>query len=99
MTLIGIPEKLVRKFKMCVQNTKCKISFGRRYLSKLLVSTGLRQGDVLFNIVLESMVKQVQSKEEGIKISDNQQLAMVAYADDVVITTKNETNLKNLQNN
>jgi len=62
------------------------------------VSTGLRQGDTLspalFNIALESVVRQALSKAEGIKHSDNQQLTIVAYANDLVITTENEESLK-----
>jgi len=48
----------------------------------------------LFNIALESVVRQVLSKAEGIQISDNQQLTIVAYADHVVITTENKESLK-----
>lgn len=94
MSRIGIPEKLIRMIKTCVQGSKCKVNFGGDYSNEFLVSTGLRQGDALspalFNIALESVVRQVLSKAKGIKISDNQQLAIVAYADDLVITTENE---------
>jgi len=47
-----------------------------------------------FNIALEVVVEKILSKVEGIKISDNQQLAIVAYADDLLITTENEESLK-----
>ena len=39
-------------------------------------------------------MRQVLSKTKGIKISDNQQLAIVAYADDLDLTTENEESLK-----
>ncbi|KAL4083745.1 hypothetical protein QTP88_029061 [Uroleucon formosanum] len=98
MARIGIPEKLIRMIKTCVQGSKCKVNFGGDYSNEFLVSTGLRQGDalspVLFNIALESVVRQVLSKAKGIKISDNQQLAIVAYADDLVLTAENEESLK-----
>jgi len=62
------------------------------------VSTGFRQGDALspalFNIALESVVRQVLSKADGLKFSDDQQLTIIAYADDLVIITENEESLK-----
>jgi hypothetical protein len=98
MARIGIPEKLIRMIKTCVQGSKCKVNFGGDYSNEFLVSTGLRQGDALssalFNIALESVVRQVLSKAKGIKISDNQQLAIVAYTDDLVLTTENKESLK-----
>jgi len=39
-------------------------------------------------------VRQVLSKAEGIKLSDDQQLSIVAYADDLVIIAENEESLK-----
>lgn len=53
----------------------------------------VRQGDALFNIAFDSVVKQVLNKAERIKINDNQQLAILAYADDLVIL-ENELSLK-----
>lgn len=94
MSQIGIPEKLIRVIKVCIQSSECMVSFGGAYSDEFPVLTGLRQGDILplalFNIALESVVKQVFGKTEGIKIRDNQQLAIVVYADDLVIATENE---------
>lgn len=46
--LKGIPEKLV---KMCVQNSKCKVSFEGSYSSEFPVSTGLKQEDFVIDLV------------------------------------------------
>ncbi|VVC32407.1 Reverse transcriptase domain [Cinara cedri] len=54
MSRLGIPEKLTRIIKVCVQGSKCN-----------------------------SMVRQVLSKAEGLKLSDDKQLTIVAYADDL----------------
>lgn len=40
------------------------------------------------------MVRQVISNTGRIKMSDNQQFAILAYVDDLVRTTKNEGSLK-----
>lgn len=66
---------------MCVQDSKCKVSFGGTYSNEFPVSIGLRQGaalsPALFNIALESVVRQVLSKAEGLKLSDEQQLTVL----------------------
>lgn len=75
MSRLGIPEKLTKIIKVCVQGSKCKVSFGGTYSNEFPVLTGLRQGDALspalFNIALDSVVRQVLSKAEGLKLSDD----------------------------
>lgn len=71
------------------------MSFEGAYLNEFTVSTCLRQRDfisqALFNIALESVVRQALNKAKRIKISYNNQLAVViAYADDIVRSTENE---------
>jgi hypothetical protein len=34
---IGIPKKLIRRIKLCVQGSKFKVSFGGDYLNDLLL--------------------------------------------------------------
>lgn len=55
---LGVPIKLIKLIRSCLQNSKCTIK-ANDYISKEFeVKTGLRQGDALspmfFNIVLES---------------------------------------------
>lgn len=89
MTLKGILEHFVSMIKACIQNSICKVSFGGPYSNEFSVSTGLIQGDVLslvlFNIALDSVAGKVLSNSEGRKIRNNQQLAVIAYANGVVI--------------
>jgi len=72
MSLIGIPGKLIRMIKACVEGSKCKVSFGGAYSNEFLVSTSLKQEDAmslaLLNVALESVVRQVLSKAKGKKI-------------------------------
>jgi hypothetical protein len=62
------------------------------------VVTGLRQGDVLssalFNIALESFIRDTLVTANGVKIGVDKQLVMTAYADDIVIMSEFEANLK-----
>lgn len=73
------------------------MSFGGVYADEFIISTGIRQGDALlpglFNIALGSMVRQVLNKAERTKMCDNNQLEIIAYAHDIVITTENEESL------
>lgn len=57
MTRLGIPARLVRLVKACMQYSKCKVKFNRDLSKEFSVDIGLRQGDdalssVLFNIGL-----------------------------------------------
>jgi len=56
MNQLGIPAKLVRLVKACVQHPMCKVKFNGELSEEFSVETGLRQGDafspVLFNIAL-----------------------------------------------
>ena len=60
----GIPMKLVRLIKMCLNETYNRVRVGK-YLSDMLpIRKGLKQGDalklVLFNFVLEYAIRWVQ---------------------------------------
>jgi len=47
MIQLGIPAKLVRLIKACVQHSKCKVKFNAELSEEFSVETGLRQGDAL----------------------------------------------------
>ena len=55
--------------------------------------TGLKQGDpllpVLFNLALQKVVQSIKMVPSGIKIG-NEQLNVLAYADDIALTGKND---------
>ncbi|KAL4096476.1 hypothetical protein QTP88_021422 [Uroleucon formosanum] len=62
------------------------------------VENGLRQGDalspMLFNIALQYVVRAVIEFNTGIKIQENTEATIMAYADDIMIVTESEANLK-----
>jgi hypothetical protein len=67
-------------------------------LEEYSVENGLRQGDalspMLFNIVLEYVVRAVIESNTGVKIQENTEVTIMAYADDIMIVAKSEANLK-----
>jgi len=88
MTQLGIPAKLVKQVKACVQHSKNKVKFNGELSEEFSVETGLRQADALssalFNIVLESVVKEVLDDATGLNIK-KRQITLVAYVYNIII--------------
>jgi len=47
MEKFGIPTKLVKMVKACIEGPRCKIKFGNHYSEKFETTVGLKQGDAL----------------------------------------------------
>jgi len=99
MIQLGIPAKLVRIVKACMTNSRCKVKFNAVISEEFTVNIGVRQGDalslILFNIALESVVRRIlQSEPQGLNTGQGKQIALAAYADDIVIIAETENNLK-----
>jgi hypothetical protein len=95
---LGIPTKLVRLIKACVQKSKCKVKFNEELSEDFSVETGLRQGDALsptlFNTALESVEREVLDDGTGLKIGEGHQITLAAYADNIIIVGETEEDLK-----
>jgi hypothetical protein len=59
----GIPMKLVRLIKMCLNETCSKARIGKHLSENFLIQIGLKQGDaltpLLFNFALDYAIKKV----------------------------------------
>jgi len=76
----GIPMKLVRLIKMCLNETYCRVQVGK-YLSDVCsIKNGLKEGDALLpllcNFALEYSIRRVQVNKDGAH-------QLPVYADDV----------------
>lgn len=63
------------------------------------VNTGVREGDalslVLFNIALKPVVKGIlQNESQGLNIGQRKQIALAAYAHNIVLVAKTTNSLK-----
>jgi hypothetical protein len=61
----GIPKKLVRLIKMCLNETYRKVRVGKYLCDKFYIQNGLKQGDalspLLFSFALEYAIRKFQA--------------------------------------
>ncbi|KAL4120341.1 hypothetical protein QTP88_013055 [Uroleucon formosanum] len=80
-----------------VMETKVKVKVGDLILDPVLVKSLLRQGDalspILFNLVLERVIRKINVNNQGFKLQDSS-IELLAYADDVVLLGESQESLK-----
>jgi hypothetical protein len=81
----GVPMKLVRLIRMCLNGTYSKVRTSKHLSDSFSIQNSLKQRDtpslLLFNFALEYTIMKVQKNQVSLKLNGAHQL--LAYVDDV----------------
>jgi len=92
-------RKLTNLIAISVMETTVKVKIGSLISDPIPVKLSLRQGDVLspilFNLVLEKVMQEMDINQHGFKLQESS-IGILTYADDVVLLEKSQGKLKHV---
>ena len=64
---------------MCLNEIYSRVREGKNLSDIFPIKNGLKQGDVLFNVAIEHVIRTVQVNQDGLKLHDTHQLLGYVY--------------------
>ncbi len=99
---IGIYGKLYDTLKYMYTNTYSCININNKYTEFFRTTNGCRQGDVIsptaFSIIINGLLKELNSCGLGVRIDANLLVSVLAFADDIVLLAESAEDLQKLIN-
>jgi Reverse transcriptase (RNA-dependent DNA polymerase) len=97
---LGIEPKLIRMTQLTLAHSNSKIRASGALSKSFQIGVGLRQGDglstILFNLVLEYVMRRVMSPREMDRSIYNSSFQILAYADDLAFMARSLVEMKEL---
>ena len=85
---LGIPMKLVRLIKMCLNEMYSTVQVGKNLSDMFPIRNALKQGDalppLLFNFALEHAIRRIQVNQDGFKLNGAHQLLVHSDNDNIL---------------
>ena len=97
LTEVGISTKFLGAIKAIFLHVQCCVKVNNSFSRWFGVTQGLKQGcilsPILFNMFINTLVTDIKALDVGIDI-DGEKLAILLYADDIVLLAENENDLQ-----